>query len=324
MIDYADLLAALAPTPLRSWLTTLPQQLRAALQPSSHGGLGQWKRVLTQLPVIQPSAVELDTPCITIGNSNDCDETQHRLLESLLHQLHPWRKGPYTLFGIHIDTEWRSDLKWDRLKDHIQPLQGRTVLDAGCGSGYHCWRMRGAGAALVIGVDPTLVYSMQFHAIRHYVRGEPVYVLPLGIEALPPGTQAFDTVFSMGLLYHRRDPLAHLAELRGCLRGGGELVLETLVYEGKRGGTLVPKGRYAKMRNVHAIPTCDTVETWLQASGFHDIRLIDVSKTTPQEQRATPWMTFESLADFLDPDDPQKTIEGYQAPRRAIILASKA
>ena len=32
-------------------------------------------------------------------------------------------------------------------------------------------------------------------------------------------------------------------------------------------------------------------------------------------------MTFHSLAQFLDPDDPGLTIEGLPAPRRAILTA---
>ncbi len=48
------------------------------------------------------------------------------------------------------------------------------------------------------------------------------------------------------------------------------------------------------------------------------------SNTSTDEQRSTQWMQFHSLAQFLDPQDPDKTIEGYPAPRRAIITANKA
>ena len=54
----------------------------------------------------------------------------------------------------------------------------------------------------------------------------------------------------MGVLYHRRSPIDHLLELKGCLQTGGELVLETLVIDGGLGEVLVPENRYAKMRNV--------------------------------------------------------------------------
>nr|WP_169730591.1 DUF1698 domain-containing protein [Carnimonas nigrificans] len=41
------------------------------------------------------------------------------------------------------------------------------------------------------------------------------------------------------------------------------------------------------------------------------------------EQRSTEWMTFQSLKDFLDPEDQHKTIEGYPAPRRALLVATR-
>lgn len=243
-------------------------------------------------------------------------------LTELFKKFHPWRKGPFDLFGIHIDTEWRSDWKWDRVKDHIQELRGRTVLDVGCGSGYHCWRMRGAGAELVIGIDPTLVFNMQYQAMARYLPDEPVYVLPVGIDDVPPDLRAFDAVFSMGILYHRRSPIDHLFELRACLSRGGELVLETLVIEGEEGEVLLPGDRYAQMRNVWFIPTVATLELWLRRCGFENIRTVDVNTTSLEEQRATDWMHFQSLTDFLDPEDKTKTVEGYPAPRRAIITAT--
>jgi tRNA (mo5U34)-methyltransferase len=144
----------------------------------------------------------------------------------------------------------------------------------------------------------------------------------LGIEDLPANLQGFDTVFSMGVFYHRQSPFAHLAELKGALRKGGELVLETLVIEGKADQVLVPEGRYAKMRNVWFIPTTLTLAGWLRRAGFQNIRLIDSSPTSSAEQHATDWMRFESLNDFLDPEDTTRTVEGYPAPRRAILLAT--
>jgi tRNA (mo5U34)-methyltransferase len=199
-----------------------------------------------------------------------------------------------------------------------------VVLDVGCGNGYHAWRMLGEGARLVIGIDPTQLFVMQFEAIKHFLgQHHPVHLFPLGIEQLPPEIKGFDTVFSMGVFYHRQSPFAHLTELRGALRHGGELVLETLVIEGGEHQVLVPQGRYAKMRNVWFIPTTKVLHKWLQRAGFNDVKLIDVSVTTVEEQRSTQWMWFESLADYLDPRDRNMTIEGYPAPRRAIFVARR-
>ena len=244
-------------------------------------------------------------------------------LRNALKALMPWRKGPFHIAGIDIDCEWRSDLKWERLRHAIAPLAGRTVLDIGCGSGYHCWRMRAAGAALVVGIDPTPLYAMQFQALQHYINDPRVQMWPLGIEDLPDDMPCFDTLFSMGLLYHRRSPLDHLQQLRALLRPGGELVLETLVVAGDARTCLMPQGRYAKMRNVWFIPSVAMLTIWLTRCGWRNVRLIDCTATTTHEQRATEWMAFESLADFLDPADPTRTVEGYPAPLRAVLTAQK-
>jgi len=271
---------------------------------------------------LAPLQRHLDADAVQIGCSDDLTDQAQKQLEQQLMALHPWRKGPYDLFGIQIDTEWRSDWKWARLKNYIAPLQHRLVLDVGCGNGYHCWRMLGAGAKMVVGIDPTLLSVMQFKAVKKLHGAAPVYVLPLGIEDMPYGLKVFDTVFSMGVLYHRRSPIDHLLELRDCLQPGGELVLETLVIDGGLGEVLLPEDRYAKMRNVWFLPSCDTLISWLKRCGFKNIRLLDVSTTTVEEQRSTDWMRFHSLKDFLDPENPQLTCEGLPAPKRAIIVAN--
>lgn len=322
-IKYDDICAGLVNTPVADYLDNLTKKINESLDIDNHGDLSKWYALLNALPQIEASSIELNASSVRIGKAEDCNAEMRMQLKHSLRSFHPWRKGPFELFGINIDTEWRSDWKWNRLKAHIQPLNGRHVLDIGCGNGYHCWRMAGEGACTVIGIDPTLIYMMQYLAIRFYCSEIPVYVLPLGIDDFPVNLNAFDTVFSMGVLYHRRSPLDHLYQLRNCLRSGGELVLETLVIEGEEGQILLPKDRYAKMRNVWFIPSCPTLKVWLKRCGFQDIRIIDISKTTKDEQRSTEWMTFKSLSDFLDPYDAEKTMEGYPAPKRAIVLANR-
>ncbi|WP_295876126.1 tRNA 5-methoxyuridine(34)/uridine 5-oxyacetic acid(34) synthase CmoB [uncultured Zhongshania sp.] len=322
MIDYQAFLNRLDEIPeLANWRQSLPAQIAAGLSEDRYGDLPRWKDALAALPNLSPETTTLDRS--RVGADGPINEEQRQQLHDALKGLHPWRKGPYDLFGVHIDTEWRSDWKWDRLKDAIAPLAGRNVLDVGCGSGYHCWRMRGAGANLVVGIDPTPLFVMQYFALQKYLCDNSVAVLPMGIEHLPEKLQAFDTTFSMGILYHRRSPFDHLIALRDSLRRGGQLVLETLVIEGGPGQVLVPEDRYSKMGNVWFIPTTDTLEAWLKKAGFKSPQLIDVSQTTCEEQRSTDWMTFHSLAEFLNPEDSNQTIEGYPAPRRATFIAEK-
>lgn len=320
MLDYSALYKTLEKTDAAEWLNTLQQSVDRAFNSPRHGELDNWLSMLDNLPDIKPSQIELCSE-VKIGSEKDTDQNTREKLEQDLRILMPWRKGPFSLFGIDINTEWHSDWKWDRVQPHIKPLQGKQVLDIGCGNGYYALRSYGQGADLVIGVDPGQKYIMQFYALKKYLGDIPVHLLPLGIEDIPPSLNAFDSVFSMGVLYHRRSPLDHLIELRECLKPGGELVLETLVIEGDVNSVLLPAGRYQQMRNVWFLPSCDALVLWLQRVGFKNVRVVDVSKTTTDEQRATDWMTFDSLEKFLDPNDSTKTIEGYPGPMRAVVLA---
>ncbi len=321
MIEFGKFYQQIALGPLASWLEVLPAQLAAWQRENLHGHFRNWRKTVDNLPLLTPQ--QLDLQQRVSADRDDLSERQRQGIEKLLRNLMPWRKGPYSLYGTHIDTEWRSDWKWDRVLPHISPLTDRTVLDVGCGSGYHMWRMVGAGAALVVGIDPTQLFLCQFEAVRKLLGGDTrAHLLPLGIEQLPE-LKAFDTVFSMGVLYHRRSPLDHLFQLKNQLVSGGELVLETLVIEGDEHDVLVPGERYAQMRNVWFIPSAPALSRWLEKCGFVDVRIVDFSRTSTEEQRRTDWMTTESLADFLDPHDSSKTLEGYPAPLRAVLVARK-
>jgi tRNA (mo5U34)-methyltransferase len=321
MIDFGNFYRLIAQGPLASWLEVLPAQLAAWQRENLHGHFRNWTKAVDNLPLLTPQRLDLQQS--VSADSDELSDRQRQGIEKLLRNLMPWRKGPYSLYGTHIDTEWRSDWKWERVLPHISPLADRLVLDVGCGSGYHMWRMIGAGAHLVVGIDPTQLFLCQFEAVRKLLGNDQrAHLLPVGIEQLPE-LKAFDTVFSMGVLYHRRSPLDHLYQLKNQLVSGGELVLETLVVEGDEHEVLVPGERYAQMRNVWFIPSAAALARWLEKCGFVDVRIVDYSRTTTEEQRRTDWMTTESLADFLDPNDRSKTVEGYPAPLRAVLVARK-
>jgi tRNA (mo5U34)-methyltransferase len=301
MLDFAALADALDEIGLSHWNRELLPLLRERLSGSTHGDWPRWNAAVEALP----------------GARGDNARTRE-----LLMQLHPWRKGPLQLDDVRIDTEWRSDWKWARVRDAIAPLDGRRVLDVGSGNGYYALEMRKTGAAVVIGVDPTLLFAMQFLAINVFACDPAVFILPCRLEETPLAQNAFDTTFSMGVLYHQRDPLAHLHRLGSTLRPGGQLVLETLFLPGNDLRSETPPGRYARMRNVWSLPTVPQLVRWLEETGFGDIDIVDTSVTTTREQRRTEWMTFESLEEALDPKDPLRTIEGWPAPRRVVVTAT--
>lgn len=316
---------------LGKWQETLPADLDNIFALRSHGKMEEWQGILSLLPDITASNINLSMGKISIGATDDCDAETRVKLEALAQKLHPWRKGPYDLFGIHINTEWHSDWKWDRIQPHISPLKNRSVLDIGCGNGYHMWRMLDEGARLVIGADPSQFFLIQFQLMKKYIATArqklPIHVLPFKAEELPAFNykyqgRGFDTVFSMGVLYHRISPIHHLQELKSFLRAGGELVLETLIIEGGDYEVLLPEDRYAKMRNVWFIPTTALLIRMMQRTGFKNCKVVDINQTSKEEQRSTDWMRYESLPDFLDPNNSDKSIEGYPAPKRVTIIAN--
>ncbi|MFQ3210166.1 MAG: tRNA (mo5U34)-methyltransferase [Colwellia sp.] len=321
MNQFNQFYQKIATNRLSHWLNILPAQLSHWHDNNLHGDFKHWQKTLDALPVVETNTTKNIVNTVKVGELGDLDQGQFKRLENLMKKFKPWRKGPYHIYGLHIDTEWRSDFKWDRLAEHIGDLSGKYVLDIGCGSGYHLWRMRGAGAEFVVGIDPTQLFLMQFNAIKHFIDDGQVHLLPLGVEQLPE-LKAFDTVFAMGVLYHRRSPIDFLYQLKAQLVKGGELVLETLIVDGDENTVLVPGERYAKMRNVWFLPSEKAMCAWLGRCGFSNVRVVNTDITALDEQRKTEWIDTESLQDFLDPNDSSKTIEGYPAPKRAIFIAN--
>ncbi len=274
------------------------------------------------LPSLKPSSLDLGARQVRIGEEKDLDVTQRELLQAALVDYMPWRKGPFTVFGIDIDSEWISWLKWERLKGHMAPLHGRRILDVGSSNGYYMFRMAASEPEMILGVEPYLTFYFQYRLLNHYACLGNFYGIPAKLGEMPLIRRYFDSVFFMGVLYHHRAPHDALRHIREMLRPGGELILETLVIENKEDVALSPKDRYGKMNNVYFLPSIPCLMNWLSRSGFTDIRCIDVSPTTSREQRKTEWIQTESLDDFLDPDDPTRTVEGYPAPVRAIVIAN--
>ncbi len=329
MLNPQALTARFRKSPLDSIIDELLEVTEKAWIERRHGQINKWKGLLHSLPEIQTDYTNFTSDTVSIGCQAQLSGQQRNTIYDILKALHPWRKGPFDICGIEIDAEWRSNLKWSRLQGKVSPLKNRLVLDVGCGNGYYMFRILGEGARFVCGIDPSLLFLTQFHAIVNFAPELPIALLPLlshefsTVKMLQRGV-GFDSVFSMGVLYHRREPIHHLLELSQVLRPGGELILETLIVLNDDGQFILhPEGPYAKMPNINSIPSRPILNSWLKESGFVDIQFIDITRTTIEEQRKTKWMTFESLSDFLDPDDSSKTIEGFPAPIRAILTAKK-
>ncbi|HCY86396.1 MAG TPA: tRNA 5-methoxyuridine(34)/uridine 5-oxyacetic acid(34) synthase CmoB [Desulfobacteraceae bacterium] len=288
---------------------------------NAKGNFLRFKKVVDALPDLIPSDIELDAKAVRAGRDSDLTAGKKQALAEGLKNLCPWRKGPFTLFDIAIDTEWQSWMKWDRLVPHLPRLDNRKILDIGSSNGYYMFRLAHHNPLFVLGLEPQSSFYFQYLAVQKYLRQQNVFCLPIPYHELPATDRYFDLVFCMGILYHRKSPVEMLKQIHDSLKKGGEIVLENLVLEGRKNLCLFPVDRYAKMRNVFFIPDLAAMESWLARAGFINIRCVDVSPTTLEEQRKTDWIQTESLADFLDPDDPSKTVEGYPAPVRAVFMA---
>ena len=285
-----------------------------------NGNVPKWDEAIEIINTLFKGEVVLNSPYIQI-KLNDVNTNE---LIIALEKLLPWRKGPFMFNDFKLESEWQGDLKWRRISKNINPLVNKNVLDVGSGNGYFTLRMAMEGAKKALGIDPFLLFNYQFQAVKSLINSPlEAMLLPIRLEDMPKNP-LFDSVFSMGVLYHQRDHMNHLNNLKAMMVPGAELILETLVVDGEKGYSLIPNDRYARMRNVHCLPSIETLKSWLIDANFQNIKVIDVTKTSPKEQRRTSWIgkNAASLEDFLDPNNSSYTIEGHPAPTRAIIICN--
>jgi len=286
-----------------------------------------WKNIAP----LQAALAALPDPVVTDSDFGDAVgvdldpafEAEHGLqIEQTARLLIPWRKGPFRLGKLFIDSEWQSQIKYNLLEPHFD-LRNKIVGDIGCNNGYYLFRMQSQRPAKLVGFDPSAIYYSQFQFIDHFLQSDIVYEM-LGVEHVEHYEHRFDALFCLGVLYHRPDPVGTLKSLYRGLNPGGELILDTFMIDGEEEVCLTPRDRYSKIGNIYFIPTVHALKNWCHRAGFDAVEVLEIRKTDREEQRKTEWIASQSLDDFLDPDDPDKTVEGYPAPKRVYIKAKKA
>lgn len=303
-------------------IAPLESAVDAIWQPRLNGNIPRFVKVLNRHPYQGNSEANVAHSVVAADASDLSSQSLHHDIVQDLKDLMPWRKGPFRINDLVIDSEWRCDQKWDRFAKAVN-FSGKHVLDIGCGNGYYALRCVGNGATTVTGIDPSVLSVTQFLYLNRYLNQPQVSVLPLALEDLPLKLPVWDIALSMGVLYHRKSPFEHLESVREKLVPGGTLVLETLVIAGDVNAVLVPENRYAMMNNVYFLPSVPLLVSWLRKAGFESIEVVSVTTTNRDEQRSTEWKSGTSLDDYLDPNDATKTIEGHPIPTRAIVTATK-
>jgi len=244
-------------------------------------------------------------------------------LTTLCKKLSPWRVGPYQLGSLTIDAEWRSHIKWDRISPLLGETSDKRIADIGASSGYFLFKLLQGDPELALGFDPIDRCWLQFSVLQHLINDPRLGFIPTGLATLEAFPGFFDIVLCMGVIYHQRDPFMACKRLYQSIRPGGRVILESLTINEPGSHLLVPKERYAKMRNAWIIPTPEALEALLLRAGFTNTTIHRFGPITTSEQRRTEWAPYESLADFLDPTDSSRTIEGYPAPHSAAVVAIK-
>tara|TARA_B100001989_G_scaffold196997_1_gene145630 strand:- start:200 stop:1171 length:972 start_codon:yes stop_codon:yes gene_type:complete len=270
--------------------------------------------LLKKINIVNPSTlqqsktyIDIQLPTNNLTNIHNC-----------LNWLKPWRKGPFKLNELIIDTEWQSNLKWDRINKHIN-FENKTVLDVGTGNGYYLYKLVQAKAKTVIGLEPHPLYIMQFLLLNHLHPKSNIIMLPTGWQTCSQLKNKFNIILCMGVLYHQKNPINLLKTLKQTVTKNGTVILETLIIKQKNQSILLPQGRYCKMKNIYHLPSIDMLKYWCNISGFKQIDILNETQTTSTEQRSTNWSSQESLQNFLNPKNNQLTIEGYPAPVRVIL-----
>lgn len=299
----------------------LAARLRWVNQPKK--GFLRYRRPFEILQQYRARLVECDNDTVRIGCSSEVSAEEQSRIRDQLRCFMPWRKGPFSIFGVDIDAEWRSERKWHRLESHLPDLNGKVIADVGCSNGYYMFRMISGQPEFVLGFEPSVQHYYCFKALNSMAGFDNLDINLLGVEHIGLFKNTFDIIFLMGVIYHRSSPLDVLTNIQSALKPGGSLIIESQALPGDEPVALFPEKTYAKAPGVYFVPTGSCLRNWLQRCGYRDVKLFCSHPMTPEDQRRTEWMTFESYSDFLDPQDRMKTAEGYPAPWRVFLQAKK-
>ncbi len=284
-------------------------------------GFLRFREPFASLEGISARSLDFTQDAVRIGAPGEITAEELARVEAALRAFMPWRKGPFQVFGIDIDAEWQSQRKWERVLPVLPSLEGKVVADIGCNNGYYMFRMAAHEPAMVLGFEPFVQHYFAFKTLNGLAGQENLHVEPFGVEEIGLFPASFDCIFLMGIIYHRISPVEMLRDLKKAIKPGGTLIVESQAIPGELPVALFPDKTYAKVPGTYFVPTAPCLINWLKRAGFEAIELFAEHPMSSVEQRRTDWMTFESYADFIDPADPGRTVEGYPAPWRIYLKA---
>jgi len=108
--------------------------------------------------------------------------------------------------------------EWNQLKSLFPNVQGKTVLDLGCGYGWHCGYAAGHGAASVLGIDQS---ECMIREAQLRNPGENITYRICDLLEFEYPAQSFDVVVSNLVLHYIEDLDKVYQRIRQTLRPGG-------------------------------------------------------------------------------------------------------
>ena len=287
-------------------------------------GFLRYRTPAMHLAQYRATHVDCSGDTVIIGNAEEISDSERLNVTEQLKAFMPWRKGPFSVFGVDIDAEWRSERKWQRVSPALPDLTGKIIADIGCNNGYYMFRMVPERPKLVLGFEPSVQHYYCFKALQGMAGCPGLDIDLLGVEHLSLFNSCFDVVFLMGVIYHRPSPVDTLRDILCALQPGGTLIVESQAIPGNLPIALFPTDTYAKVPGTYFVPTGSCLCNWMTKAGFTDVELFCSHLMSGAEQRRTDWMVFESYDDFIAPaSEGTMTIEGYPAPWRIFVKGRK-
>jgi len=317
-MDYLDFLD----TPLRDQIIRVRNERQAWVNQNKKGFM-RYRKPYESVCRLRASWCDFSGDSIKIGKPEDISADEYKRVNDVLHNYMPWRKGPFSIFGIEVDSEWRSERKWNRIVPELPDLSGKIIADIGCNNGYYMFRMAYHKPLFVLGFEPYAQHHYVFKTLNSFAGQKNLLSEPLGVEHINLFADCFDVVFLLGIIYHRPSPIETLRDIFSALKPGGTLIVESQAIPGEEPIALFPERTYAKVPGTWFVPTSTCLCNWLVRSGFQDVKIFNNHPMSSKEQRRTDWMVYESYEDFIDKKLSDLTVEGYPSPWRVYIKAEK-
>ena len=115
----------------------------------------QQKQIYNRIENLANFNCELELKDSVNVKFKNLDQVKKDEIFDLALSLKPWRKGPFEIDDIYIDSEWQSFIKFNILASHLN-LAGKSVADVGCNNGYYMFKMLEYGPKSITGFDPSV------------------------------------------------------------------------------------------------------------------------------------------------------------------------